>query len=480
MIRAAVYCRISHDPRGRALGVERQRQDCLAIAERKGWRIVDEYIDNDAPASKYSRKARREYLRLLSDIEAGKIDAVIIWMEDRLQRQVIELAEFLKICEKAKVTKIASVGGEFDLADPDQRTMLYIKAAMAEAEVEKLRSRVQRQRLQAAEKGEPNSGGRRGFGFRGRKRLPDGTTVPAVSLAQARREQALTREAVDSILAGGTLYGIAVDWKERGVRTPSGNLWSSQNIRQMLLSPSIAGYRTYHGTLMEAAWEPIVPRERWEALKTFLEDPARAKGKRGRPPAHLLTGLVFCGLCGRPMGCGYHGIRADGRRVRQYKCRSGVGWGGCSRITRSADRLEELITEALFVAVEGPTFEQQMQQAAAHSDDPAAELYRKLMTDRALLDRLEDHLGDGLLTPDAYRRQRARIEERMEAAREELASVQSHHAIASVPTNLREVWPSLSLDRKRAILKAVLNRITVNPQQGAAFDPGAIVPDWKV
>jgi site-specific DNA recombinase len=78
-VRAAIYCRISDDREGTALGVERQREDCLAIARAKGWTVVDEYIDNDVSASRYSRKARRRYLDLLDDIEAGKLDAVVIW-----------------------------------------------------------------------------------------------------------------------------------------------------------------------------------------------------------------------------------------------------------------------------------------------------------------------------------------------------------------------------------------------------------------
>jgi site-specific DNA recombinase len=147
MIRAAIYARISYDPDARAVGVDRQREDCLRLAASRGWTVVAEYIDNNVSASKYSRKARTQYLRLLDDIEAGRIDAVAIWMEDRLQRQVLELAEFLKVCDDAGVIRIASIGGEFDLSDPEQRTMLYIKAAMAEAEVEKLRRRVLRQRL---------------------------------------------------------------------------------------------------------------------------------------------------------------------------------------------------------------------------------------------------------------------------------------------------------------------------------------------
>jgi DNA invertase Pin-like site-specific DNA recombinase len=475
LIRAAIYCRISYDPMGRALGVERQRQDCREIAARKGWTVVDEYIDNHVSASKYSRKARKEYLRLLSDIEAGGIDAVVIWMEDRLQRQVLEVAEFLKVCEKAGVSRIASVGGEFDLADPDQRTMLYIKAAMAEAEVEKLRSRVRRQRLQAAERGEHHSGGRRGFGFQGRKRLSDGTTVPAVALAQVEQERALINEAVERVLAGEAINSIAADWKQRGIITPYGNFWSNLNIRQMLLSPAIAGYRVHQGKLYE---EPIVPRDHWETLKALLDDPARSINKRGRPAGHLLTGLIVCGLCDHRLVVDYND-RAGGRRVRVYKCKPRVAYGGCGRISRMAEPLEELITEALFQAVEGPALERHL-ELAANKNDPTADLYRKLMTDRALLDGLEDHLADGLLTAEAYKRQRTRIEERMDGTRAKLASAQSGRTVADIPENLREVWPSYSLGRRRAILAAVLNKISVYPQGKTPLDPNSIVPDWKV
>src|SRR5215203_5995339 len=165
---------------------------------------------------KYSRKARTRYLRLLDDIEAGRIDAVVIWMEDRLQRQVLELAEFLKVCDGAGVTRIASIGGEFDLSDSEQRTMLYLKAAMAEAEVERLRRRVLRQRLQAAQNGEPHGGGRRGFGF-------PGTGKNGITAEQVEQERELIREEAARVLSGQSLNGVATEWRQRGIRTPSGN-----------------------------------------------------------------------------------------------------------------------------------------------------------------------------------------------------------------------------------------------------------------
>ena len=74
------------------------------------------------------------------------------------------MAELLKVCDAAGVTRIASAGGELNLADHDQRTMLYIKAAMTEAEIEKLSARLWRKSRENAERGKRHQGGRRPFG----------------------------------------------------------------------------------------------------------------------------------------------------------------------------------------------------------------------------------------------------------------------------------------------------------------------------
>jgi site-specific DNA recombinase len=152
------------------------------------------------------------------------------------------------------------------------------------------------------------------------------------------------------------LNGVATEWRQRGIRTPSGNFWSPQNLRQMLLSPSIAGYRTHHGNLIEGTWKPIIPRKQWELLKALLEDPARSNGRRGHPAGYLLTGLVVCGVCGHRMVVDYN-RRGGGRRVRSYKCKHRPAYGGCGRVSRNAETIENLIVEALFVAVESDDFD---------------------------------------------------------------------------------------------------------------------------
>jgi hypothetical protein len=107
---AAVYLRISSDPSGQALGVARQREDCVALCAAKGWTPV-EYVDNDVSAS--SGKKRPGYERMLTDIRDGRIGAVVAWDLDRLHRRPIELEAFMDLADAHRLA-LATVSGDVD------------------------------------------------------------------------------------------------------------------------------------------------------------------------------------------------------------------------------------------------------------------------------------------------------------------------------------------------------------------------------
>ncbi len=115
---AAIYCRISDDRQGRALGVARQEADCRELAARKGWTVADLYVDNDISAADTKRR-RPEYERLLEDVKAGVVDAVIAWDLDRLHRRPAELERFFETADAAGMRYLATVGGDVDLATGD-------------------------------------------------------------------------------------------------------------------------------------------------------------------------------------------------------------------------------------------------------------------------------------------------------------------------------------------------------------------------
>src|SRR5690606_31633031 len=108
-----IYCRISQDSTGTALGVARQEADCRQWAERQDWAVADVLIDNDKSA--FSGKSRPEYQRLLDGIEAGTYDALVTWHPDRLHRSPVELEAFIELAERRRLTIATVTAGDYDL-----------------------------------------------------------------------------------------------------------------------------------------------------------------------------------------------------------------------------------------------------------------------------------------------------------------------------------------------------------------------------
>jgi DNA invertase Pin-like site-specific DNA recombinase len=505
MGRTALYRRNSQDRDERELGVNDQLKDGTDLCHRKGWPPPDPreypagdvFTDNNLSASRFAVKKRKKYGQLCRAIEAGEFERVVMAVEDRSHRQVLELAEFIQLCREHNVIP-ATPYTEYDLSDPDQVTIWFIKVRFAEAEVERTSRRVRRRRQQERESGVRHGGGRRAFGESG-----NGThRVPAAKVAAERAE---LRAAGAKIEAGDSLRGVALDWNERGVLSAHGSKWTTPMLKRTLLAPRVAGLVAHDGEpvigpdgkpvrligLDGEPVEPIIPLEQWEAIRTRLTDPARRTGNGGAPGVstvggvarYLLTGMCFCGKCGSRL------VPEKSHGLFVYRCPDRA-WGGQRCVQRDGERLEKLIEGALFEAVESPEWDQAAAQEQA-DDDTTRELYERLARDQALLDRADDALTLAELEGDkrkaaSVRRVQAETEQRMERTRAMLRRRQGSRVLAEVPRNLRQVWPDLSLDRRRAILAAVLKLppegkgIVIHPQgRSRVFDPDTIVPDWR-
>ncbi len=455
----AVYCRLSKFG-GRGIG--RQEEDCRRIVAARGW-VVGEVFQETASASPDSKKARKEWLRLLEAIQHHEFDAVVVWLEDRSNRSVVEAAEFVQICREAGVRVIiAGNETEYDFSDPEDVARFYGESARAQAELARIQKRILRSMRQLAEEGKDKGGGYRPFGYKA-----DRVTVD-------ESEAALLREAARRLLAGDSLRGICVDWNKKGVRTTTGREWENRVLRRALISPRVAGYREHNGAgLVPAVWPAILDQKTWEGVKAILEDPARVSNNRGAPARYLLTGLLHCGKCGGDMEV-YRRMER-GHEYVSYLCANRFGHGRC--LSRNVRDVDHEVTERLVYRLESTAFEQAANRPA---DDPTRELYEQLAAEQGIYDRLEDKLARELISEETFKRNRAESEERMDALRRKIAKLTDNRVITQIPRNLREVWPGLSLDRKRAILAALIRRIEVHPQgKGHRFDPEKVRVTWK-
>ncbi len=88
--RAAIYARVSTDNQV----TENQLRDLRAVAERHGWQVVAEYVDNGVSGAK-GRDARPAFDQLLKSAMRREFDVIMSWSVDRLGRSLQHLVEFL-------------------------------------------------------------------------------------------------------------------------------------------------------------------------------------------------------------------------------------------------------------------------------------------------------------------------------------------------------------------------------------------------
>lgn len=445
---AGLYVRISQDRAGDELGVDRQREDCERLAARRGWKIAEVFVDDDRSA--YTGKPRPNYDRLLEQLKAGAISAVVAWHPDRLHRSPRELEDFIDVVERAGAAVATVQAGELDLSTASGRMTARVVGAVARHESEQKSERIRRQRDQMALQGRPH-GGRRPFGYqRGGAELDE-------------QEAGLVREAAHRVLAGDSLRAIATDWNTRKVRTSSGGQWTIVSLRTMLAGPRLAGLRVHRGEVVgDATWPAILTRAEHDELRAVLGNPRVRRA--GRPPTSLLGGLIRCAACGAPM---HHSIRPGG--TRRYICAKAPGKVGCGRVAIQAERTEAIIVEAVLRHFDTPELKRVQSQPR---NAPAYEIPEL----ESRLHELADAFGACEITRAEWMRAREPLQKRLDAAR----SAADHAAGIAILEphrggSLRDDWPNYTADRRRAILNATLDRVVIGrATRGPVFDPDRI------
>ena len=85
-----------------AQSVENQRRELLAVAERRGWELVQEFSDHGISGAK-DRDKRPAFDRMLKEATRREFDTIAAWSVDRLGRSLQHLVAFLAEVRAARV-----------------------------------------------------------------------------------------------------------------------------------------------------------------------------------------------------------------------------------------------------------------------------------------------------------------------------------------------------------------------------------------
>lgn len=438
MTRAAVYLRISQDATGEQAGVTRQREDCQALVTAQGWDLFETYVDNDISAS--SGRARPEYLRMLADIKAGHIDAIVAWHPDRLYRKLTDLEGLIAAVESRNVIMRTVRAGEIDLSTPTGRMLARILSATAQAEGEVKADRWKRSWRQGREAGRPAKTGSRLFGY-----THEGELIP--------EEADIARRMAKDVLAGVGILGVSRWLQDEGITTTRGGVWRPGTVRQYLANPRIAGWSTLNGEIIaEGTWEPLIDRDTWETVRAMLQ--ARARDNPVR--VSLLNGVLFCGVCGVRM------VTSGSKGKRTYRCPKRPGFDGCGGVSAFAEPVEEVVEGYAEARLRDPAVLARM--AELRSSAGAVDLVAEIQGLEARLLELEAQLDTPGVPVATIMRAMDRARERLGQAQRDLAEA----ATNDQPVNTGGAeWPTTLAERRRLVEIALGDeRVYLDPHKG--------------
>jgi site-specific DNA recombinase len=323
VVRCAIYTRKSTEEgleqSFNTLQVQRESAEAYILShQQEGWRPVPR-VYNDGGFSGASLE-RPGLQQLLADIEARRIDCVVVYKVDRLSRSLLDFARLLSLFDKRSVSFV-SVTQDFNTGTSMGRLTLNILLSFAQFEREIIGERT-RDKLAAARRKGKWIGGTPVLGY---DVAPEGGRL-VVNRAEAEQVREIfsiaagcsnTTEALHRLRTKG--YTTKQWTSERGKRH-GGDPLSMSTLRLLLTNVLYRGDIAHKGEVHPGEHAAIVSRELWSEVNTKLKL-NRAQTRSHARVETLLEHLVACGQCGSPLRVSF--TRRQGERHVYYVCRAG-------------------------------------------------------------------------------------------------------------------------------------------------------------
>ena len=402
---------------------------------------------------------------------------IVAYTSSRLTRRPRENEDPIELAERLGIRFLYRNSPSFDLNTADGRNVARILAANDAAESERIGERVARKSQERAKNGEWH-GGWPPCGYQFTYDIGDPPKVAAMKVDLDRAP--IIEEMAQRVIDGESLYALCRDLNTRepftptppGAKARAGTMWRSRTLKRALVNPAVAGLREHDGDYYDGAWKAILERGTWERVRDVLMDPWRTDPDRvwvaDTNRKRALSGLLVCGATrteGQKAGtiCGATLVSQPLKGVSSMIC-SRQATGGCGHLRINYEPVERLVTRLLIARLDGPGIRNALGAKNTDIGAEEAKLRREVASDRRRLRDLEDKLVDELLTEAAYRRQRDRLNARIDAAWRRLGRLVGQRTDVADGADLAERLARSSVEQQRALLSAFIERVTIKPQ----------------
>ncbi|ONI85699.1 hypothetical protein ALI22I_28475 [Saccharothrix sp. ALI-22-I] len=427
--------------------VDQHRVNEAACGEH-GWETVERYSDY-VSASRFGKKKRSDWGKLVADVKAGRLDVVVMWDLSRGDRTVSSWAEFVDLCRERGVLIHATAHSRtYDARVPRDWRTLMDDGVEAGFDSEQKSLVVRRGIAGAALAGK--SHGRPGYGYTRRYDQTDRRLY--VDVPDERAD--IAREIITRCAAEEPLKHIVEDLNSRFLG-PKGKPWSSVAVKTIATHPRYIGMRRHNGELFPANWKPIIDEATFHRAVAVLTAPDR---KRSAPASmkHFLS-YIASAPCGLPLNVAPEGKQ----RPARYRCFHDT----C--VSVRVDDLDDIVTDVILKRLSRPD----ARGLFVPPDGEASEAQAEVSRLQARLDEARASFAspNGISAVALAALEHA-VQPQLEAAQRRVAELTTCAAGLELLGDGRFTvdvgaprWEALSLAGRRSIAKTLFERIELGP-----------------
>lgn len=503
MPRAALYARFSTDLQSER-SVEDQFALCRDYCVRENLTVVGRYEDRaKSGASVFGRDG---LLSLMAEARRQLFDVVVVEHSDRLSRSMKDFASIHETLTFLGIELRAVHSGKLDTAT------IGLFDLVGQLQREDGAKKVRRGMTGVVRDGRYAGG--RPYGYRvvaGEKGR----------LAVVEEEAAVVRRIFDEYASGRAPREISGDLNREGIAPPRGRLWNASTIngnaqrgKGIIFNEVYVGRLVWNKVRMvkdpetgKRVSRPNAPGDHvsidapelrilhdatWSTVRDRKAARTNVLSHLKRRPAHALSGLMRCGVCGS--GMSVHDRDKTGR-TRQ-RCSAVRESGTCTNTARIyLERVENAVVEGMAEQLRDPrlietyvrSYNQERQALASASSRNRAKLEVRLADAQRELDRTIDNLIKGRLSEEEADERLPPLRAERDRLRAELAAADEAPRIISLhPAAIRRYLDTVDQlaaalaahanaedDRGKLIkeFRALVHSVTVSPRgKGKSYD----------
>jgi len=275
--KAALYIRVSTDAQyEEGYSVEAQKLKLEQYCALHDIVSYEFYIDGGWSGSNIDRP---EMKRMIEEITARKIGAVIVYKLDRLSRSQKDTIILLEEVFNPNDCNFISLNENFDTTTPYGKAMIGILSVFAQLERENIKERTRMGMQERVKSGYWMGGGKVPFGY-------DYDSNKDILVPNEYAED--VRQIFDLYLQGYSTTQLAKMFDVAGDR----------HITNILDRVTYLGKINFNGEILDGLHKPIIDEKTWN----LVQEERRKRSTKGIvTSSYLLTGLIYCGKCGARM-----------------------------------------------------------------------------------------------------------------------------------------------------------------------------------